>query len=569
MQMSTKTNSILKKDSLITSMIKENQMYWYIFIIFFISVILLRKYHKYRAKKNTIWRLNTEFGNKPNRSFTIEDIKYLYHLYSDDVDIDDITWNDLDMDKVFSRINNCNSFVGEQYLYKALHIISSSEDRLGKLDELVEYFEVNPEARLDVQVLLEKLGRRKVSYFLPEFVNQLNDFKFKNILFYRLMSLALISSILFGIIFDAMFFYIAGILFLVNSVIYTLVKHKYEIHLEMLGTIIGVVDTANGLIDMDLSLEAYEFQECIDSSKRLRTATSGIGLIQRKKASAFSGDIAAIIMDYIIGSTLWDFHVFHKTISVLSKNREAFMKLYNLIGRIDSVISIASYRHSLDLFCKPTFTVDKDIQFESIYHPLIHEPIHNDVLMNSNYIVTGSNASGKSTYIKSIGINMILAQSIFTCLAKDAKLPHAKVLTSMAVRDDIESGDSYYMKEISYLKRIVSQVNDDELTLCIVDEILRGTNREERVAASVSILKYLNKENCITIVASHDILISEMLNLEYENCHFTEHMKDDDIFFDYKVKEGVSNSTNAIKLLKHVGFPEDIVKHAEDIVSVM
>ena len=544
-------------------------MYWYIFILFFLLVILLREYHKQKAKKNTIWRLNTEFGNKPNRSFTIEDIKYLYNLYSEDVDIDDITWNDLDMDKVFSRINSCNSFVGEQYMYKMLHMISSSDDRLDKLDELVEYFEANPEKRLKIQLLLEKLGRRKVSYFLPEFISQLNDFKFKNIALYRLMSLFLIGSIIVGILFGEIFFYISGIVFLVNSVIYTLVKHKYEIHLEMLGTIIGVIDTANGLVNMDLSLEAYELQECIDSSKRLRKATSGIGLIQRKKTSAFSGDIAAIIMDYIIGSTLWDIHVFHKTISVLSSNREEFMKLYNLIGRVDSIISIASYRSSLDLFCKPTFIVDKDIQFESIFHPLINEPIHNNVQMKSNFIVTGSNASGKSTYIKSIGINMILAQSIYTCLAMGAKLPHAKVLTSMAVRDDIESGDSYYMKEISYLKRIVSQVNDDELTLCIVDEILRGTNREERVAASVSILKYLNKENCITIVASHDILISEMLNLEYENCHFTEHMKDDDIFFDYKVKEGVSNSTNAIKLLKHVGFPEEIVKHAEEIVTVM
>lgn len=544
-------------------------MYWYIFIIFFISVILLREFHKYRAKKNLLWRLNTEFGNKPNRSFTIEDIRYLYHLHLEDVDIDDITWNDLDMDKVFSRMNNCNSFVGEQYLYKMLHIISSSEDRLHNLDEYVQYFEVNSEARLHVQVLLEKLGRRKVSYFLPEFVNQLNDFRFKHIVLYRLMSFLLISSIILGITFSTMFFYITIIVFLVNSVIYTLVKHKYEIHLEMLGTIIGVIDTANELVRKDLPFEAHELQACIESSKNLRRATSGIGWIQRKKASAFSGDIAAIITDYIIGSTLWDFHVFHKTITLLSSNREAFMRLYDIIGRVDSIISIASYRNSLEMFCKPNFTIDKDIEFESIYHPLIHEPIHNNVAMKSNFIVTGSNASGKSTYIKSIGINMILAQSIFTCLAKRAKIPHANVLTSMAVRDDIESGDSYYMKEISYLKRIVEQVNDDELTLCIVDEILRGTNREERVAASVSILQHLNKQNCITIVASHDILISEMLRLEYENCHFTEHMVDDDIVFDYKVKEGISNSTNAIKLLKHIGFPVEIVKHAEDIVSLM
>jgi len=81
--------------------------------------------------------------------------------------------------------------------------------------------------------------------------------------------------------------------------------------------------------------------------------------------------------------------------------------------------------------------------------------------------------------------------------------------------------------------------------------------------------EHLQYKNCITIVASHDILISEMLSLEYENCHFTEHMVDDDIVFDYKAKGGISNSTNAIKLLKHVGFPVEIVKHAEYIVSLL
>ena len=161
---------------------------------------------------------------------------------------------------------------------------------------------------------------------------------------------------------------------------------------------------------------------------------------------------------------------------------------------------------------------------------------------------------------------MILAQSINMALAKSASIPYANILTSMAVRDDIISGESYYIKEINYLKRIVTQLNEDKLTVCIVDEILRGTNTEERIAASVAILNYLNNRNCLAIVASHDIKISELLDGKFKNCYFSEVWEKEDILFDYKVKMGVSKSKNAIKLLGYIGFPEEIVKYAEELV---
>ena len=128
------------------------------------------------------------------------------------------------------------------------------------------------------------------------------------------------------------------------------------------------------------------------------------------------------------------------------------------------------------------------------------------------------------------------------------------------------SGESYYIREINYLKRIIDYLKEDKLTLCIVDEILRGTNTEERIAASVAILDYLYDKNCLAIVASHDVRISEMLRGKFENCHFSEILEEDDILFDYKVKSGVSKSKNAIKLLKHIGFPEKIVRDAENLV---
>ena len=181
--------------------------------------------------------------------------------------------------------------------------------------------------------------------------------------------------------------------------------------------------------------------------------------------------------------------------------------------------------------------------------------------------IVGPTGCGKSTFIKTIAVNVILAQSIHTCTAKRMHLPHAKMITSMAVRDDILSGDSYFIKEIKYLKRILDALSEDELVICVIDEILRGTNTQERIAASKAIMEYLAHHNCIAIVASHDKELTELEKIGYDNYHFSEEFGEADIVFDYKLQKGPANSQNAIRLLSFTGFPETIIERAENIRS--
>lgn len=180
----------------------------------------------------------------------------------------------------------------------------------------------------------------------------------------------------------------------------------------------------------------------------------------------------------------------------------------------------------------------------------------------TNVMITGSNASGKSTFIKALAINVLLAQSICTCMAKKMRLPHSAIITSMAVKDNVLYGESYYIREIKYLKRIISALNDEKTVICVIDEILRGTNTEERIAASAAILRYLSEKKCITIVATHDIELTELLKNNYENYHFTEYIQDKKILFEYKLHAGPATSRNAIKLLEYMGFPEEIIQEA-------
>ena len=279
------------------------------------------------------------------------------------------------------------------------------------------------------------------------------------------------------------------------------------------------------------------------------------------------GDVFEMLQDFLLGVTQWHILTYMKVLNQFMDNQDAYLKIYRVVGELDAAVSTGSFRKSLPLVTVPEYEEAKQLEMEEIYHPLLHGAVTNSMELQHNCIITGSNASGKSTFIKTIAVNVILAQSIHTCTAKRMHLPHAKMITSMAVRDDILSGDSYFIKEIKYLKRILDALSEDELVICVIDEILRGTNTQERIAASKAIMEYLAHHNCIAIVASHDKELTELEKIGYDNYHFSEEFGEADIVFDYKLQKGPANSQNAIRLLSFTGFPETIIERAEHIRS--
>ena len=144
-----------------------------------------------------------------------------------------------------------------------------------------------------------------------------------------------------------------------------------------------------------------------------------------------------------------------------------------------------------------------------------------------------------------------------------------RIYSSMSLRDDVQGGDSYYMVEIKSLKRILAVASNTETqpVLCFVDEVLRGTNTVERIAASTEILRSLSGGNCICFAATHDIELTHLLENIYHNYHFAEEIAEDDIFFSYKIMNGRATSRNAIRLLGIMGYDQKIIKKAEQMAD--
>ena len=205
---------------------------------------------------------------------------------------------------------------------------------------------------------------------------------------------------------------------------------------------------------------------------------------------------------------------------------------------------------------------------EGGWHPLLTHPVKNSIRADRGVLLTGSNASGKSTFLKMVAVNAVLAQTIHTCTAESYHAPVFRIFSSMALRDSIQNGESYYIVEIRSLKRILDAAQTETApVLSFVDEVLRGTNTVERIAAATQILIHLSESGVLCFTATHDIEMTELLKDCYDNYHFEETIREDDVLFDYKLRKGTAMTRNAIKMLRMIGYQPQIVQNAEQSVD--
>lgn len=261
--------------------------------------------------------------------------------------------------------------------------------------------------------------------------------------------------------------------------------------------------------------------------------------------------------------------VLYHVLKELDKKRTQIQRVYEYVGEIDTAISIHFLRKDLPHFCLPTITQDKkQIRAEEVYHPLIYASVSNSIDLNEkSALLTGSNMSGKTTFIRTIGINIITAQTLNTCFAKEFSTPILKIHSAIRISDDLLNDKSYYFEEVLTMKALLEESNSDFENIFLLDEMFKGTNTVERIASGKAVLTYLNKKNNIVLVATHDLELAELLKDSFSMFHFTEVVQGDTIVFDYKIKSGNLGNTNAIRILELNNYPEEIIKEATQLAA--
>lgn len=542
-----------------------------LYIVIGVLIIFLAKsiYDTKNNRRLLILKLKNNWGKPPTKNYTVEQLYSIGFYYrtkrNKDLDVDDITWDDLDFEEIYLLINNTASSVGEEYLFSILKRLSFDEEVLRERNTLIEFFQKNPEKAIELQIILSYLGKlHNISVY--EYINFFYNVRKDSTISHLAMAFGLLFSIILVFIQPA----IGGILtfIMISNNVLQYYKRKGEInsYITVSSYIIRMLDSVKELSKVNIpEIKAYT-DELNAIYKNFVSFKRGSRYVA---AATPNGDIGDLILDYIRILFHIDLIKFNGMLDSIHKNKDNLNRMFEIIGLLDSMIAVASFRTMMPYYSLPKLEHRREpfIHAEEIYHPLINEPIPNSIQENRCVLITGSNASGKSTFLKSVAINGILSQTIFTSLSKHYEASYFQIASSMALRDDIFSKESYYIVEIKSLKRILDKEKVEIPTLCFVDEVLRGTNTLERIAASSQILLSFAKRNYMCFAATHDIELTYILENYYKNYHFKEEILDNDIHFDYRIHNGRAVSKNAIKLLSIMGYSDDIINKANDLCN--
>ena len=237
------------------------------------------------------------------------------------------------------------------------------------------------------------------------------------------------------------------------------------------------------------------------------------------------------------------------------------------MGEIDSAIAVASVRAGTRVWARPRFVAPDDpAAFTDLSHPLIDDAVPNSIHVAPPHgmLVTGSNMSGKSTFLRTVGVNIVLAQTVNTCLAREYEAPMYQVRSSMGRSDDLRAGKSYYLVEMESILSLVTASSRRTPQFFLLDELFRGTNAIERIAAAEAVLDELigPGKRHVALVATHDAELVDFLRDKYSVVHLGDAIGPGGLEFDYRLTPGPATSRNAITLLQLNGAPESIVARA-------
>ncbi len=258
---------------------------------------------------------------------------------------------------------------------------------------------------------------------------------------------------------------------------------------------------------------------------------------------------------------LYDIHIMVALEDWKKNNQKRFAEWVDCVGSIEYLNSLATFAFNNSDYVYPLVTEDKlCIEAKEAAHPLIakQERVGNDFSIGKNenvQLITGSNMSGKTTFLRTVGVNLLLAQCGAPVCAKSFVFSPMALLSSIRVSDSLQEHTSYFMAELKRLQQIIRQLQSGAPALVLIDEILRGTNSEDKTYGSEQFIKKLLQYNCVALFATHDLNLSKLENefpLMIANYCFESRIQHDQLDFDYRLMKGVAKNKNASFLMKQM-----------------
>ena len=478
------------------------------------------------------------------------------HPYAYDLDI-------FGEHSLFQNLNRTATFIGKKTLAIKLLKISSNEEIIKnhaaikelteKLDwrqEFLAFAKVSNDSQPNYETLL------KWSLF-----NSAPLSKFTVFISYFMPIAFLLNVIGYIVTSNVTFASILSYLFILNLIILGVFMKRIQLEIANSSNIDKTIGQYSLLLKK-IEEEKFVSEKLIRLQQKLTFKKENASVHFKQLSSLFSNmDTIGNLVTAILfnGTFLFNLHVFKSLVQWKTDHAEALEDWLGIIGEFEVLNSLANLSYNNPDFVYPTLNSNFEIDFTDLSHPLLNQTtrIGNDVRFypQSFMILTGSNMSGKSTFLRSLGINMVLTGMGSVVCAKQANVHPLPVLVSMRLSDSLSDSESYFFAEIKRLKQIMDQL-ENQPAFVLLDEILRGTNSDDKRNGTIEVVKKVIAQKAIGAIATHDIEVCLTTNdypdLLTNKC-FEVEIIDNDLHFDYKLRDGICKNRSATFLMKKMG----------------
>ncbi|WP_353894182.1 DNA mismatch repair protein MutS [Proteinivorax hydrogeniformans] len=527
------------------------------FVILFIVFIVIHGRVKEKEKYlEVIANLNNQGLERLKgnwRSFEDQGDDYVdeHHFFTYDLDI-------FGKNSLYQWINTTTTFLGREKFAKVLknppqdiELIKMRQDAIKELAENIDFRQnlqgyglLSKETLIDPKGLIEWTKEKTASTFIYSLL------QFFPILTLAAAYISYSTNVLAP-------FAIAAIL---QTLIAILIFSNAGSQLQRLGRYKDQIAANAYLLEM---IESYEFKSPLLSNLQNRMARQGKASDKLRRLEKVMSLLSVRFQQwYFLFNilTLWDTHCILGLNNWKDKHGVKVDVYLEVIASFDELSSFAVLNFENSDWVTPQLTKKPQVKGQNVGHPLIdrNERVGNDIFIGPKspiLMITGSNMSGKSTYLRTVGFNSLLAYCGANVCAKDFRISPMKISTSMRVQDDINSNVSSFYAELKRVRTILQQAKEGNKVLFLLDEIFKGTNSKDRHAGAKALIKELYTYEAMGLVSTHDLELAELENeIALKNYHFTEHYVNEDIRFDYKLRSGVSQTFNAKYLMKKMGI---------------
>lgn len=476
------------------------------------------------------------------------------HPYAMDLDI-------VGDNSLFQYLNSTNTYYGRKRLADDLLRPAYSDEEIRNRQEVIRELCTDYEWLADLEYLFSKIG---INDQFPKLLSELKKqsrfmkHRFINALFFVLCGITWISIFTTAVVKSNFCFTLSGILLLFQLIVWNLGKHKTDLYLKTARITSYQIPRYCPVI-RKITSRSFSSQKMRTIQAQLIEALEGIEQFSRISLhiKATANPLASLLLNLLF---LWDYKNafdFEKWKLEYGKTAESW---FSTLAEFESLMSFTGLARNCDNVCLPKWSeTERYLLAKQTGHPLLcnQKRVCNDFELKDHIvIISGSNMSGKSTFMRTIGINLVLAKAGSYVCAEKMECSHMDILTSMRITDRTTDGISTFYSELLRIKKIIETTEHNKNVLFLIDEIFRGTNSAERRLGAEGVLERLLSLGVCGFITTHDLEICK-LEEKYPsivNYSFCEKYMEDEMYFDYQVKKGVSTTRNAEFLLKMVGI---------------